>query len=428
MSLKSKAFAGDPLLEAAAVSDAAHIVPGTKGEHVARIQRALMILDKADLVADGSYGPKTAAAVLRFKQKRNIINRKYQTQADNIVGIMTMTALDKEMQSRVDPTVMIGRLMFAVSLQSTSDVRSKALTATTNATNVPVTSIRSIIRNNPYTPTGVNLPIELPPSVPPTKTYAVEVTIDPPLTGDDFMELSIVNGSTINGTATISPARIMRSSTVIVTGGTQTMPKNGGRLQIQAKLNGQDVKATSEGFSVCAHPLNVQATFARDVNGVVEQIDKVGMIVKVTMDSDGKNFSDLDQVEVSELIETFNRNMPPFKDAPENPSGYTPVIPPQGLSMVDTHAEPRPSAGPRGTADKIQMHIFRCARCGANDKPVPNSGFDVLHEVFQDPATKKFRHKVTKKGTKIGMRIPGTQTIVKTNAGTATIVSPIHDL
>ena len=341
---------------------------------------------------------------------------------------MTMTALDKELQSRADPTVMIGRLMFAISLQTTSDVRLKTLTATTNATNVPVTSIRSIVRNNPYTPTGVNPPIELPPSIPPTKTYAVDVTIDPPLTGDDFIELSIVNTSAINGTATISPVRIIRSATVIVTGGTQTKPGNGGRLQIQAKLNGNDVKATSEGFSVCAHPLNVKATFARDVNGVVEHIDKVGMIVRVTMDSDSNNFSDLDHVQVSELIETFGRDMPPFKDAPQNPSGYTPVIPPPGKSMADTHAEPRPSAGPKGTANKMQMHIFRCARCGANDKPVPNSGFDVLHEVFQDPATKKFRHKVTKKGEKIGMQIPQTKAIVKTNKGTATIVSPIHDL
>ena len=108
MSLKSKTFAGDPLLEAAAVSDAAHIVPGAKGEHVAKIQRALMILDKVDLVADGLYGPKTAAAVLRFKQKRNIINRKYQTQADNIVGIMTtgqsrLNSLDQAKQIVIIP-------------------------------------------------------------------------------------------------------------------------------------------------------------------------------------------------------------------------------------------------------------------------------------------------------------------------------------
>src|SRR5262249_41293895 len=39
----------------------------------------------------------TAAAVLAYKRKRNIVNRTYQAQADNIVGKMTMAALDREM-------------------------------------------------------------------------------------------------------------------------------------------------------------------------------------------------------------------------------------------------------------------------------------------------------------------------------------------
>jgi hypothetical protein len=43
------------------------------------------------------YGPSTAKAVLFYKKKRNIINRSYQTRADDIVGIMTMASLDKEM-------------------------------------------------------------------------------------------------------------------------------------------------------------------------------------------------------------------------------------------------------------------------------------------------------------------------------------------
>jgi hypothetical protein len=40
------------------------------------------------------YGPSTASAVLAYKQSRDIINRSYQTQADDIVGKMTMRALD----------------------------------------------------------------------------------------------------------------------------------------------------------------------------------------------------------------------------------------------------------------------------------------------------------------------------------------------
>lgn len=96
MALQSQLFRNDPKLEAAAVSDPAHIVPGARGEHVRKIQLALIQLDGAAIAADGNYGPATAAAVLAYKQKRNIVNRAYQTQADNIVGKMTIDRLDKE--------------------------------------------------------------------------------------------------------------------------------------------------------------------------------------------------------------------------------------------------------------------------------------------------------------------------------------------
>lgn len=97
MTLKSQLFRNDPKLEAAAVLDSAHITPGANGDHVRKIQLALIKLDGAALIADGSYGPKTAAAVLAYKKKRNIINRAYQTQPDNIVGKMTIDQLDREM-------------------------------------------------------------------------------------------------------------------------------------------------------------------------------------------------------------------------------------------------------------------------------------------------------------------------------------------
>lgn len=97
MALKSALFAGDPKLEAAAQIDAQHIAPGARGPHVAKIQTALIQLDSARIAVDEAYGPATASAVLAYKQKRDIVNRKYQTTADNIVGVMTMAALDDEM-------------------------------------------------------------------------------------------------------------------------------------------------------------------------------------------------------------------------------------------------------------------------------------------------------------------------------------------
>ena len=97
MALQSQLFQGNPKLEAAAVSDPAHILLGATGNHVRKIQLALIKLDKATIVPDGVYGRATAAAVLAYKQKRHIINWSYQTKADDIVGKMTIAALDKEM-------------------------------------------------------------------------------------------------------------------------------------------------------------------------------------------------------------------------------------------------------------------------------------------------------------------------------------------
>jgi peptidoglycan hydrolase-like protein with peptidoglycan-binding domain len=103
MGLQSELLRGDAKLEAAAVSDPAHIVPGARGPHVGKIQQALIELDDADIVQDSIYGPRTAAAVLAYKKKRNIINRGRQTTADNIVGTMTMASMDAEMLASEAP-------------------------------------------------------------------------------------------------------------------------------------------------------------------------------------------------------------------------------------------------------------------------------------------------------------------------------------
>jgi peptidoglycan hydrolase-like protein with peptidoglycan-binding domain len=66
MGLQSQLFRGDPKLEAAAVSDPAHILPGAAGPHVGKIQRALIQRDGAAIAPDSIYGPATAAAVLAF--------------------------------------------------------------------------------------------------------------------------------------------------------------------------------------------------------------------------------------------------------------------------------------------------------------------------------------------------------------------------
>lgn len=104
MSLHSKLFRGDPKLQACLLKDVAHVTPGTAGNHVSKIQTALALLNNADIddaeISGMRYGTATANAVLAYKKKRKIINYSYQTAADNIVGRMTIAALDREMLMR----------------------------------------------------------------------------------------------------------------------------------------------------------------------------------------------------------------------------------------------------------------------------------------------------------------------------------------
>src|SRR5664279_3669034 len=101
MPLVSKLFSGDPVFEHCLVEDKAHIPPGSRGPHVAKIQLALATLAHY-VVAPGelqsqTYGTSTANGVLVYKRKRGIINPAYQTKADNVVGKMTIASLDAEM-------------------------------------------------------------------------------------------------------------------------------------------------------------------------------------------------------------------------------------------------------------------------------------------------------------------------------------------
>ena len=100
MALQSKLFRGDAKLEAAAVSNPDHIVPGDRGPHVAKIQEAINTLDDADLDVNGIYDPATAAAVANFKRHQEPPILNYEGKIDDIVGIKTTAALDAGMVVR----------------------------------------------------------------------------------------------------------------------------------------------------------------------------------------------------------------------------------------------------------------------------------------------------------------------------------------
>src|SRR4051794_24028168 len=101
MPLVSQLFRNNDRLQRCLVSPPDHVVPGSQGEHVALIQKALTMLGAAVIspseIAASFYGTTTARAVLAFKgPPRNIINTAYQRAPDNIVGQMTIAQLDKE--------------------------------------------------------------------------------------------------------------------------------------------------------------------------------------------------------------------------------------------------------------------------------------------------------------------------------------------
>ncbi len=100
MPLVSRLFTDppNPTLDACLVDDAAHIVPGAQGSHVASIQIALSLLSDGEvfLVIDGVYGELTAEAVFDFKEARDIL-APGQVTPDDIVGKRTLRSLDDEM-------------------------------------------------------------------------------------------------------------------------------------------------------------------------------------------------------------------------------------------------------------------------------------------------------------------------------------------
>lgn len=88
--LRSDRFRGDPTLEACA-ADRARLGPPASGDSVRRVQQALIDLgfDLGATGADAAYGPKTAAAVRKFKVDHTLGFTQYGD-----VGPRTMQTLD----------------------------------------------------------------------------------------------------------------------------------------------------------------------------------------------------------------------------------------------------------------------------------------------------------------------------------------------
>ena len=99
--LRSDLFRGDPRLERCLFHDSAHVLKGHRGDFVSKIQYAVLVLAGGTIrgseVSSMLYGEDTARLVKKYKVNRKIINYTYQQSADDIVGKMTIRALDSEM-------------------------------------------------------------------------------------------------------------------------------------------------------------------------------------------------------------------------------------------------------------------------------------------------------------------------------------------
>ncbi len=243
MALRSDLFKGDARLEAAAASDGSHIKSGDRGPFVAKIQNALNQLDKAGLDEDGKYGTLTAKAVRKYKSARGIINRAYQTQADDIVGKMTVAAMDEELaklSSSIVPLVVIGRPILdprpAPSFRPVPAIfRVKSENDSPSDVPPPPSPVKisAVIRANPHVIVNGQPFPGVPASVPPNKTYIVDVSVLPPPPAVQAIEIEIINTSDVNGHASVTPTSLKGSGSVTVRGTRQTEPGHAGNLRFK---------------------------------------------------------------------------------------------------------------------------------------------------------------------------------------------------
>jgi hypothetical protein len=245
--------------------------------------------------------------------------------------------------------------------------------------------------------------------IPPRVGTTVHVDVNGVKSGDPPVTLSVEGAGGGNGTVKIDGAAtkdLTASADVTLTGGDQTTAGKAGGLKLAAK-QGTTTLSASGGFSVSSIPQNWTCTFDSLVTGTSR-----GFVVNDRWESDSGVVADLDQTEISELVEVTS-STGTFAGTGKRNSGYL-----AGDSFTqDTHGTPVSILKGPGKRIAQQTSMFKDKRAGANDIPVKNSGYTVIRDVT-DTGGGKLQIETDKRGAST------TANGVTSDAGAGTITKP----
>jgi hypothetical protein len=229
--------------------------------------------------------------------------------------------------------------------------------------------------------------------IPPRVATPIPVSVTPDLSGSGQSVTLLTNmPSADSGSALVdgqNTENLTRSTTVNLQGGTQTTPGHAAELSLLLDVNGRET-IQSLGFSVAAIPQNYTETFAGPVtqanfgdgNG---SVPARGLIVSDGWSSDSGVLADLDQAQLSEVVQNLPGAGAFLAPANDHVSSYLPAA----QFTSDTHANSVAGLsaaviahGQSGTLQTLQTNQFRDARTGATDIPMTNSGYTLARTLY----------------------------------------------
>lgn len=176
---------------------------------------------------------------------------------------------------------------------------------------------------------------------------------------------------TIDGRATRT---LQRTANVVLRGTTQTPAGKAGGLSLIASAGGA-VVGRSNAFTICAIPTRVSVRFGGLITGTER-----GIKMTTSNNSDSGRVSDLDQVQMSEMVQ-YQGGTGCFAGITSGSnSGYLPAnASPHG---TDSHGTPVALMTGAGYIEAVQGFKFKDARSGVADIGVANSGFMIKRTVI----------------------------------------------